>query len=537
MNETHAVTNQAPPLAGYDVYGADRALIEAVEREGGGWAADELHALGRTAGSPEAVEWGFAANENRPVLHTHDRYGHRLDTVAYHPAYHELMRVSVGQGLHSAPWFDTRPGAHVARAAKFFVWSQVDAGHTCPISMTYAVVPALAHQPDLLDQWRRPLSSDTYDARFAPADAKTGALFGMAMTEKQGGSDVRANTTTAAAAEGAYRLVGHKWFCSAPMSDAFLALAQAPGGLTCFLVPRWQPDGTVNAIAIQRLKDKLGDRSNASSEVEYRSAFACRVGDEGAGVRTIIEMVNHTRLDCVIGSAANMRAALTQALHHTHHRHAFGRVLVDQPLMRAVLCDLALESEAATAAAMRLARAHDGMHASAHDIALRRLTMPAVKYYVCKRAPAVAAEALECLGGNGYVEESIMPRLFRQSPLNGIWEGSGNVIALDVLRALARAPESVDALADELDRARGADHRFDEHRDALLARLRHPITEATARLVAEQIALAFQAAVLLTGAPSAVADAFCATRLAGERGATFGTIHADAAPIVARAWG
>ena len=447
--DTHEVTNQPPPLAGHDVFGTDAALGEAVARHGAGWAAPELHDLGRLAGRPEIQDWGRQANANPPVLRTHDRYGNRLDVVDYHPAYHELMAVSVGNGLHAAPWADDRSGAHVARAAKIITWYQVDGGHICPISMTYSVVPALRHQPDLAAEWEPRLVSRSYDPSNRPAAEKAGATFGMAMTEKQGGSDVRANRTSAVpigtGVTGEYLLTGHKWFCSAPMSDGFLMLAVAPGGLSCFLVPRWCPDGSRNAVRIQRLKDKLGDRSNASSEIEMLDTWGTLVGEEGRGVRTIIEMVSHTRLDCVLGSTAIMRQGVAQATWHTHHRTAFGTTLDEQPLMRNVLADLALESEAATAAALRLARAFDAEPEDEHAQLVKRLLTPVVKYWTCKRAPQHAAEALECLGGVGYVEESDLPRLFRQSPLNGVWEGSGNVICLDVLRAMVREPASVDA--------------------------------------------------------------------------------------------
>lgn len=536
---THEVLNQPPPLEGHDVFATDTALVEAVARDGAGWALHTLHELGRLAGSPEAIAWGFQANASVPTLRTHDRYGNRVDQVDYHPAYHELMRTSVHHGLHAAPWADERPGAHVARAAGFVTWSQVDAGHLCPISMTYSVVPALRLQPEVAAAWEPGLTSRAYDPRFMPPEAKRGLTMGMAMTEKQGGSDVRANTTVAepAGKGGEYVLTGHKWFCSAPMSDAFLVLAQAPGGLSCFFLPRWRPDGTRNAIAIQRLKDKLGDRSNASSEVEYQGAWAVLVGEEGRGVRTIIEMVNRTRLDCALGSTACMRQGTVQAIHHSRHREAFGRTLVDQPLMANVLADLALESEASTVAALRLARAHDPA-ASPGDEQLRRLALPVIKYWTCKRAPMHAAEAIECLGGNGFVEDTGMPRLFRQSPVNGIWEGSGNVICLDVLRAMARDPGSVDGFFAELDAAAGADARLDD----AVARLRKELAdldgvESRARRVVEQMALAFQASLLVRVAPPAVADAFCASRLADDAYRAFGTLPAgcDTKAIVERA--
>ncbi|HLT70460.1 MAG TPA: isovaleryl-CoA dehydrogenase [Acidimicrobiales bacterium] len=541
MTATHEVTNQPPPLEDYDVFGGDAALVEAVEREGAGWALDDLHALGRLAGSPEAIEWGAQANRYPPELRTHDRFGHRIDEVAYHPAYHELMRVAIAHGLHGAPWAVEQQGAHVARAAGFVTWSQVDAGHGCPISMTYSIVPALRAEPDLAREWEPRLVARAYDPRNVPAMEKAGAIAGMGMTEKQGGSDVRANTTVAEpAGDGTWRLTGHKWFCSAPMSDVFLMLAQAPGGLSCFLVPRWLPDGERNAgFQLQRLKDKLGNRSNASAEVELDGVVAWPVGEEGRGVRTIIEMVAHTRLDCVLGSTATIRQAVVQALHHAAHRSAFGSLLVDQPLMRVVLADLAVESEAATVLAMRLARAFDDAAAGDEGAALFRRVATAVgKYWVCKRQPTVVAEALECLGGNGYVEESIMPRLFRESPLNGIWEGSGNVICLDVLRALAREPQALDAFLAELDATQGADERLDE----AVARLRADLgdivgIEARARRVVEAMALALQGSLLVRHGHPAVAEAFLASRLTGDEGLALGTLPpgVDVGAIIERA--
>ncbi len=388
---THDVFNQAPPLEEYDVFAADPALMEAVDREGAAWAQPELGILGTLAGSASAQELGRLANENRPVLHTHDRYGHRIDVVEYHPAYHELMRTSLAHGLHAGPWADPRAGAHVARAAKVIVWYQVDAGHICPVSMTYAVVPALRHQPDVAAAWEPMIGSTTYDPANVPVSQKTGVTCGMALTEKQGGSDVRANTTRAEPSgdvAGTYSLTGHKWFCSAPMSDAFLMLAQAPGGISCFLTPRWSPDGTRNPIRIQRLKDKLGDRSNASSEIELVGASGLLIGEEGRGVRTIIEMVNHTRLDCILGSASIMRQGVAQATWHAAHRMVFGRLLAEQPLMANVLADLAVESEAATASALRLARSYDAPADDEYEHLLQRILTPVVKYWTCKRAPS-----------------------------------------------------------------------------------------------------------------------------------------------------
>ncbi|MEU6122898.1 acyl-CoA dehydrogenase family protein [Streptomyces sp. NPDC047123] len=535
---THTVTNQAPPLVGYDVFTSDRALVEAVERHLDpallDTARDELSSLGRAAGSAQAQRWGVQANENPPVLHTHDRYGNRIDEVEFHPAWHRLLGKAVSAGLTTA-W--SRPGGHVRRAAGFLVWTQAEGGHGCPVSMTHAAVPALRADPALAAEWEPRLTSTVYDEGLRPAARKAGVLFGMGMTEKQGGSDVRANTTRAQALaeDGTYALTGHKWFCSAPMSDGFLVLAQAEQGLTCFLVPRVLADGTRNPFAIQRLKDKLGNKSNASSEVEFDGTWARRVGDEGRGVRTIIEMVAATRLDCVIGSAALMRQAVAQAVHHATYREAFGGRLVDKPLMRNVLADLALESEAATTLALRLAAAYDD--GSEQEQAFLRLAVPAAKYWVTKRCTPVAAEALECLGGNGYVEESGMPRLLREAPLNSIWEGSGNVQALDVLRALQREPQALDAFLREVGTTRGADHRLDGAIKDLLTELADlDGIEGRARRLVERMALVLQGSLLVRYAPPEVADAFCASRLGGDWGAAFGTLpHSlDLAAVVER---
>jgi putative acyl-CoA dehydrogenase len=547
---THEVLNQVPPLT-RDV-ADDPALLEALRREapaweGGGGEGGEtsLHELGVLAGSAPTQELARLANEHPPVLRTHDRYGHRIDEVEFHPAWHELLSTAVGQGLHAAPWLDDSPGAHVARAARFYVWTQAEAGHGCPISMTYAAVPPLRHEPALASRFAPLLASRTYDPGLRVPDGKAGLLAGMAMTEKQGGSDVRANTTRAVPAGEGYQLTGHKWFCSAPMCDLFLVLAQAPEGLTCFLLPRVLPDGTRNAMRLQRLKDKLGNRSNASSEVEYDAAFAWRVGEPGRGVATIIEMVSATRLDCVLGSAAAIRQACATATHHADHRRTFGVKLASHPLMTSVLADLALESEAAIALAMRLAGAADrAARGDAGEAALLRLALPAAKYWVCKRTPATVGEALECLGGNGYVEESGMPRLYRDAPLNSIWEGSGNVTALDVLRALARAPGAADALLNDIDLAAGGDRRL----DTAAARLRDELKEADsagaeyrARRLAGQIAVTMQAALLVRHAPAAVADAFCASRIgpdpAGGPGGLFGSLPdgLDLDPVLDRA--
>ncbi|GGV05249.1 acyl-CoA dehydrogenase [Kitasatospora herbaricolor] len=539
MPPTHDVTNQVPLPYGHDA-ADDPGLIEALRRAGAGWAEPELHRLGVLAGSEQAGEWGRLANEHPPVLRTHDRFGNRIDEVEFHPHWHDLMRTAVGHGLHAAPWRDNRPGAHTARAAKFYVWSQVEAGHTCPISMTYAAVPALRATPALAE-WLEPLlAAPEYDFGLREPHTKRGLIAGMSMTEKQGGSDVRANTTTAVPQpDGSYRLTGHKWFTSAPMSDLFLTLAQAPGGLSCFMLPRVLPDGGRNRIQLQRLKDKLGNKSNASAEIEYDGAVGLLVGEEGRGVRTIIEMVNMTRLDCTLGAAAGIRLGTTRALHHATHRRAFGAALVDQPLMRNVLADLAVESEAATAVAMRLAAATDAALAgNESEVLVRRLGLAVAKYWVCKRGPAHAAEALECLGGNGYVEESGMPRLYREAPLVSIWEGSGNVAALDALRAMAKRPESVEAFLGELDLAAGADRRLDTAVADLRKQLADPTDlEYRTRRLVESMALAFQGSLLVRYGSPAVADAFCASRLAGDHGGAFGTMPAglDTAAILARA--
>jgi putative acyl-CoA dehydrogenase len=536
---THEVTNQVPPLVDYDVFTTDAALVEAVTRYDAGWAVEQLTTIGRHAGTATAQEWGRLANDNPPVLHCVDRYGNRVDEVEFHPAWHDLMTAAVGYGLHASSWVDPRPGAQVARAAGFAVWSQVEGGHGCPISMTHAAVPALRVDPALAAEWVPQLTSYRYDFGLRPPQDKAGCLAGMGMTEKQGGSDVRTNSTRAVdTGDGTYRLTGHKWFTSAPMCDVFLVLAQAPGGLTCFLVPRVLPDGTRNPFLIQRLKDKLGNRSNASSEPEFADTVGWRLGDEGRGVRTIIEMVMMTRLDCVIGTTSLMRACVAQATHHARHRQAFGSYLVDKPLMQNVLADLAIESEAATAVMTRLAAATDAAPQDESEAAFRRLGLAVEKYWVCKRGPAVAAEALECLGGNGYVEDFPMARLYREAPLNSIWEGSGNVNALDVLRALAREPQALETFFAELDLAGGADARLDRAAAAVRADLADvDDIEVRARRIVERLALVLQGALLVRHAPPAVADAFCASRLGGDWGYAFGTLPAgvDLRAIVDRA--
>jgi putative acyl-CoA dehydrogenase len=533
-SRTHEVFNQPPPLEDYNPFDADKPLAEALRREGAEWAEAEARELGAICGSRQTIRWGFEANERKPQLRTHDRFGHRIDEVDFDSSWHELMRIGVGHGLHASPWRNPRPGAHVARAVKFNLLMQAESGVGCPISMTYSAIPALRRQPELAAEWEPRFLSLDYDERALPADRKSGALCGMAMTEKQGGSDVRANTTVARPMNGGgpgaeYEIVGHKWFCSAPMCDAFLVLAQTDSGISCFLMPRWTPDGERNAFQIQRLKDKLGNRSNASSEVEFRGAWARMVGEEGRGVPTIIEMVNHTRLDCVIGAATGMRAGVVQALHHAAHRSVFGDELIDQPLMRNVLADLCVESEAATVAAMRLARAYDGMAAGDGEaVEFRRLANAVLKYWLCKRAPSHAVECLECLGGNGYVEESGMPRLFRESPLGSIWEGSGNVQCLDVLRAMVKNPASVEAFFAEVLEGAGAEPRLDSY----VGRLRDEIPgdietiQSRARRIVEGMALALQASLLVRYGDPAVADAFCASRLSGEWGHAFGTLPA-----------
>jgi putative acyl-CoA dehydrogenase len=532
------VLNQPPPLVDYNLFTTDRVLAEGVDREGAGWARPLLEEFGLLVGSEEAIRWGFQANENPPVLHTHDRFGHRIDEIEFHPAWHELMRLSIDHGLASLPWAAPKPGAHAARAALMFLASENEAGHTCPVSMTYSSIPALRKQPDLAREWEPRIVTARYDSRCRPAAEKSGVLIGMAMTERQGGSDVRANTTKAEPCDGGYIITGHKWFCSAPMCDAFLALAQAPGGLTCFLLPRWTPDGERNRFHIQRLKQKLGNRSNASGEVEFEDAWARRIGEEGRGVATIIDMVQHTRLDCVMASASLMRQALVQAIHHARHRSAFGRLLIDQPLMQNVLADLSLESEAATVLMLRLGRAFDARESDAGEHAFARLATAVAKYWVTKRASAQINEALECLGGNGYVEECVLPRLYREAPLNSIWEGSGNVICLDILRAMRKEPETAQSLLDEISLARGVDRRFDAMADGIGNDLKQAATEIEARRLAERLALTLQASLLIRHSIPAVADAFCATRLANEGGRSFGTLppSVDFRAILERAY-
>ena len=540
---THEVLNQPPPFENVNLYLTDQALREAVKREGGAFAEERLKALGAIVGSAEVIRAAEQANKCPPELKTHDRFGHRIDEVEFHPAWHALMELAVAHRVSSLAWVEKRPGAQVARAALAFLWGQAEAGVSCPMAMTFAAIPALRRQPEIAEEWEPRLLSDKYDPRFIPAKGKTGALMGMAMTEKQGGSDVRANTTRARAIGkrgpgGEYLLSGHKWFCSAPMSDAFLTLAHAEGGLSCFFVPRFLPDGTKNRILLQRLKNKLGNRSNASAEIEYDDTWARLVGEEGRGVQAIIEMVQGTRLECAIGSAALMRQALVQALHHTQHRSAFQKRLAEHPLMQNVLADMALESEAATQLAFRVARAFDDGAGDEHARRFTRIATPVAKYWICKRAPALVGEALECLGGNGYVEESMMPRLYREAPVNSIWEGSGNVICLDVARAIEQEPEALSALFAELDAARGTDQRYDWWIDRLKEELAERSDfQARARRLVEATALALQASLLIRRGPTAMAEAFCVSRLAGGHGHAFGTLPAgvDLAATIERA--
>lgn len=527
------VFNQPSPLEGYNLFAHDAQLREALRREGGAWAEEKVYEFGALMGSREILGLGELANRHPPILHTHDRFGHRVDEVEFHPAWHELLRIGVAHEHHSLPWTNERAGAHVVRAVLNMLRHQVDEGASCPLTMTYAVVPSLRLQPELAAEWLPRIFSDEYDPRFLPATEKRGILFGMALTERQGGSDVQANTTRAtplgkSGSGEEYEINGHKWFCSAPMCDAFLTLAQTDQGLSCFLLPRWLPEGTRNGFHLQRLKDKLGNRSNASSEVEFRAARARMVGVEGRGVPTIIEMVRHTRLDCAFGSAATMRRAVAEALHHAAHRRAFGKRLLEQPLMRNVLADMCIEVEAGTALALRLAR---GFDESPHDEGQRMFTRLATavgKYWITKRAVSVVAEALECLGGNGYVEESPLPRLYRDAPLNSIWEGSGNVQCLEMLRAIKKDAGTLEMLLQEIRAAHGGNKLF----DSFASRLERELTdsnqlEARARRLAELLALALQGSLLVRHAPHEVADAFCASRLANDSGLVFGTLPAD----------
>ena len=527
---THEVNNQPFTLANYNAWLTDIALMEAVAREGAGWAKDHLIEFGARTGG-DMMASGFLANENPPKLRAFDSYGRRLDEVEFHPAYHELMTAGVKYGMNNFAWRnENRESAHVARAAVMYLGSQPEAGFGCPMSMSYAAIPALRHTPQIAEKWLPKLLSQQYDPRSLPMEQKLGCTMGMGMTEKQGGSDLRRNTTRATRQEdGTYEIIGHKWFFSAPMCDAHLVLAQSENGLSCFLVPRFRPDGTKNAVRIQRLKDKLGDWANASSEVEFHGAFGELVGVEGRGIATIIEMVALTRLDCMIGSAAQMRQAIVQAIHHTSQREAFGKLLIDQPIMRNVIADLALESEAALALTMRIARAVGMIETDPHEAALARIATAIGKYWICKRTPVLINEAQECLGGNGYVEENILPRLYRQAPLNSIWEGSGNVQCLDVLRALNKEPETRDALFAELQKSAGKNLYFDAELSLLAGRFGDIETlEFRSRYVIERLALMLQASILLSSAHPEIAEAFCRSRLTGEHGLAFGTLSPDA---------
>ncbi|HET9376992.1 MAG TPA: isovaleryl-CoA dehydrogenase [Chthoniobacterales bacterium] len=534
MGTTHSpdvVFNQPPPLENYNLFDSDPALKDAVHRESGDWIEAEARKLGELLGKPETIQLGALANRFTPELRTHDRFGNRIDEVAYHPAYHALMRIGVEAQTHCLPWSEKRSGAHVARSALAFLRHQIDEGTSCPLTMTFAAIPSLRLQPDLAAEWEPRALSSIYDPQSIPASQKQGVLFGMGMTERQGGSDVRANTTSAEAVNSGgpgreYIITGHKWFCSAPMCDAFLILAQAASGLSCFLLPRWRPDGTRNAFHLLRLKDKLGNRSNASSEVEFSHAWARLIGEEGRGIATIMEMVRHTRLDCAVGSAASMRKAVAEATHHAAHRSAFGRLLIDQPLMRNVLADLCLESEAATTLAFRLARAFDRSGEDAREQKFARIATAIAKYWITKRTPAVVAEALECLGGNGYVEESPLPRLYRDAPLNSLWEGAGNLQCLDVLRAMQKDPATVEALQQELASVRGVNSIFDHFVESLIS-IRQPETGAEfgARWLVEKLALALQAAALIQGGNPGIADLFCRARLTEKLGLAFGTLR------------
>jgi len=537
--KTHDVLNQSPPLTGYNLYLSDATLKESIQREGAAWAEENVRELGRVLGTEEVQRWGFEANENEPVLYTHDRFGNRRDEVEFHPFWHNLMRLSIESRIHSLPWVEPRKGANLARAAMLMLTAQNEMGHTCPISMTFSAVAALRADPELAAEWEPRILSATYDPRFQLATEKTGVLVGMGMTEKQGGSDVRANTTRAERIGNSreYLITGHKWFCSAPMCDAFLILAQASRGLSCFLLPRWNPAGERNAFHIQRLKRKMGNRSNASSEVEFAGAWAQLAGEEGRGVQTIIEMVNCTRLDCAVAAAGLMRAAAVQAVHHAKHRSAFGKKLIEQPLMQNVLADLIVESEAATLLMARLASAFDAKYSDEKERSFARIATAVSKYWLCKRATSQVGEALECHGGNGYVEESIMPRLYREAPLYSIWEGSGNVICLDVLRTLTKEPASLEALIEEIRKGSGSDKRLGVFAADVESSLRKHAeqvrqgrgaeSEKEARRLVEKAAIALQASLLVRHGNSAVANAFCASRMAGEHGYTFGTLPAQ----------
>ncbi len=534
------VFNQPPALENYNLFTSDAALREAAECYGGAWNNENAAAFGAILGSAEILELGNLANKNPPVLKTHDRFGNRLDAVEFHPAYHALMRLGVENETHSLAWTSEKNGAFAARSVLAFLKQQVDEGTSCPLTMTFAVVPSLKIEPEIAAEWLPRVLSNEYDARFIPADQKRGATFGMALTEPQGGSDVRVNTTFAEKLNerGDYQMTGRKWFCSAPMSDAFLVLAQTANGLSCFLLPRFKPDGEKNAFYIQRLKDKLGNKSNASSEVEFHAADARIIGEEGRGIANIMEMVRHTRLDCAVGSAATLRRAVAEAVYHCAYRSAFGKLLISQPLMRNLLADLCLESEAATAFAFRLARGFDESSRDANAKYFTRIATAIGKFWICKRAVFAVGEAVEVLGGNGYVEESVLPRLYRDIPLNSIWEGSGNVQCLDVLRSVNKEPNTLEALFAEIKSASGANKIFDKFILKIENELRDADNlEFRARRVVEKLALALQAAVLLKTAPNYISDAFCNLRLADDKNLSFGTlpVGTDAEKIIARA--
>ncbi len=539
--ETHEVLNQVSPLDKYNLYETDPALQDSIELYGGGWAKKDLSRYGQLTGD-ELFQAGFLANEHLPKFHSHDRYGHRIDQVDFHPAYHQLMKSAVEHGIPSRPWTEPKAGAQVARAGLMYLHNQAEAGTSCPLTMTFASVPALKHQPDVAEIWLPKITARHYDPDNKPWFEKKGVTIGMAMTEKQGGTDVRANTTRATAVgKGgpgqAYELVGHKWFCSAPMCDAFLTLAHTEKGLSCFLLPRWRPDGNKNQFYVQRLKDKMGNKANASSEVEFRGAFAWMIGDAGRGVPTIIEMVSMTRFDCMIGSSSLIRQGIAQAVHHCSQREVMGRRLIDQPLMQNVLADMALESEAALAMTMRVGRALDNQ-SDEHEALFARITTAIGKYWICKRAPALINEAQECLGGAGYVEDFILPRLYREAPVNSIWEGSGNVQCLDVLRAMEKTPAVLDAFLSEVRLAKGLDSRLD-NKVATLVKSFHNLDDFQyrARYLVEQLALCLQASLLLRSDNQLVAEAFCQSRLSGESGLVYGTLPSgiDVASLVSRA--
>mgnify|MGYP002700386254 CR=1 FL=1 len=543
--ETHEVVNQPPALEDYNAFTQDRALQESVQAHDAAWGLEDLHRFGSITGSAAVIEWGFQANDNKPVLHTHNRHGVRADEVKFHPAYHQLMKLAVEEGLHASHWLNQQAGSHVVRAAKYYLLSQVEAGHGCPITMTSAAIPALKNQPDLFELWAPKIMAAEYDSRNLPHTEKSGLTIGMAMTEKQGGSDVRTNSTRAYSVDDnrqgsgqAYELVGHKYFVSAPMCDAFLVLAQTSSGVSCFLVPRWRPDGSKNPIQIQKLKNKMGNVSNASSETELRGALGWMVGGEGRGVAAILDMVAMTRFDCMIGSSAGMRQAVAQITHHCSQRSAFGKLLTDQPLMQNVLADLIIESEAALAITMRIARALDRSDSDEHEKLLVRMGTAVGKYWICKRTPGHAYEAMECIGGMGVMEDGMMPRLYREAPINAIWEGSGNVQCLDMIRAMIKTPASLSAFLLEVNKARGVNPLLDSAIDDLSGQFAHPETlEYRARTVVEKMALTFQAATLIQYGDAAIADAFCLSRLSNNSGWVYGTLPEgiDCAAIIQRA--